>query len=45
MQQETYKGMNTDQWSSLLEFCKTISSDFSNYDENGACKCKFSALQ
>jgi len=36
-QQSSYKGLNVDQWTSLLEFCKTIDTNFSNYDENGAC--------
>jgi len=35
-QQDQYKVVNADQWSSLLEFCKTIQPDFSNYDEDGA---------
>jgi len=35
--QTSYKCMNKDQWLSLLEFCKTIEQDFSNYDENGSC--------
>ncbi|KAL6073857.1 DCN1-like protein 5 [Balamuthia mandrillaris] len=35
-EQDSYKGLNGDQWASLLEFCKTIKEDFSNYDENGA---------
>jgi len=38
-EQETYKVVNQDQWMSLLEFCKTIKADFSNYDENGAWPC------
>jgi DCN1-like protein 4/5 len=36
-QQDSYKGLNVDQWTSLLEFCKTIDTNFANYDENGAC--------
>lgn len=36
-QQDSYKGLNVDQWTSLLEFCKTIDVNFGNYDENGAC--------
>mmetsp|Transcript_7183 Transcript_7183/g.12076 ORF Transcript_7183/g.12076 Transcript_7183/m.12076 type:complete len:275 (-) Transcript_7183:88-912(-) len=35
-QQSSYKCMNKDQWVSLLEFCKTIDTDFTNYDENGS---------
>jgi len=38
-QQESYKGLNIDQWTSLLEFCKAINPDLSNYDENGAWPC------
>jgi len=37
--QEQYKVLNADQWASLLEFCKLIHPDFSNYDENGAWPC------
>jgi len=37
--QEVYKAMNLDQWMSLLEFCKAVGNDFSNYDENGAWPC------
>ena len=36
-EQTSYKGVNKDQWVSLLEFCKTVEEDFSNYDENGSC--------
>jgi len=25
-----------DQWMNILEFCRTIKGDLSNYDENGA---------
>jgi DCN1-like protein 4/5 len=38
-QQDSYKGLNVDQWTSLLEFCKTIDLNFANYDENGAWPC------
>jgi len=38
-QQDSYKGLNVDQWTSLLEFCKTIDTNFANYDENGAWPC------
>eukprot|EP01112_Ceratiomyxa_fruticulosa_P021767 TRINITY_DN7785_c0_g1_i2.p1 TRINITY_DN7785_c0_g1~~TRINITY_DN7785_c0_g1_i2.p1 ORF type:complete len:273 (+),score=64.76 TRINITY_DN7785_c0_g1_i2:180-998(+) len=34
--QTSYKSLNLDQWLSLLEFCRTIKEDLSNYDENGA---------
>jgi len=37
--QEQYKVLNADQWASLLEFCKAIQPNFSNYDENGAWPC------
>jgi len=37
--QQTYKGLNMDQWMNLLEFCKVVGNDFSNYDENGAWPC------
>lgn len=36
-QQTTYKVINNDQWMSFFEFCKTVSEDFSGYDENAAC--------
>jgi len=35
-EQTTYKSLNLDQWLSLLEFCRTIKPDLSNYDENAA---------
>jgi len=38
-QQDSYKGLNVDQWTSLLEFCKAIDPSFANYDENGAWPC------
>jgi len=38
-EQDQYKVVNADQWASLLEFCKAIQPDFSNYDENGAWPC------
>eukprot|EP01099_Mayorella_cantabrigiensis_P006557 TRINITY_DN5517_c0_g2_i1.p1 TRINITY_DN5517_c0_g2~~TRINITY_DN5517_c0_g2_i1.p1 ORF type:complete len:270 (-),score=68.68 TRINITY_DN5517_c0_g2_i1:392-1201(-) len=34
--QTSYKAINLDQWMSLLEFCRTVSDDFSNYDESSA---------
>jgi len=37
--QQSVKGLNMDQWRSLLEFCQTIKDDLSNYDENGAWPC------
>lgn len=37
-QQSKYKGMNKDQWYNVLEFSRTINTDLSNYDEDGACK-------
>lgn len=30
--------MNKDQWYNVLEFSRTVNSDLSNYDEDGACK-------
>jgi hypothetical protein len=35
-QQTAYKVMNSDQWMSFFEFCKTVSEDLSEYDENAA---------
>jgi len=35
-EQKSYKAVNRDQWTSFLEFCKTIEPDLSNYDENGS---------
>jgi len=35
-EQTTYKSVNLDQWMNILEFCRTIKADLSNYDENGA---------
>lgn len=37
-QQSKYKGMNKDQWYNVLEFSRTINTDLSNYDEDGACE-------
>lgn len=34
--QTTYKGMNLDQWMTLLDFINSVKEDLSNYDENGA---------
>ncbi|XP_078786300.1 DCN1-like protein 5 isoform X2 [Oryzias latipes] len=36
-----YKGLNKDQWYNVLEFSKTINTDLSNYDEDGACECSY----
>lgn len=30
--------MNKDQWYNVLEFSRTINTDLSNYDEDGACE-------
>lgn len=38
-QQSKYKVMNKDQWYNVLEFSRTVNTDLSNYDEDGACKC------
>lgn len=43
-QQSKYKGMNKDQWYNVLEFSRTINTDLSNYDEDGACEYKNSSL-
>jgi hypothetical protein len=37
-QQSDYKVINKDQWCNVLEFCRTVKSDLSNYDVDGACK-------
>ncbi|KAG2456566.1 DCNL5 protein, partial [Polypterus senegalus] len=34
--QSKYKVMNKDQWYNVLEFSRTVHSDLSNYDEDGA---------
>ncbi|KAI3353966.1 hypothetical protein L3Q82_018456, partial [Scortum barcoo] len=36
LEQSKYKGMNKDQWYNVLEFSRTIYTDLSNYDEDGA---------
>lgn len=36
LEQSKYKGMNKDQWYNVLEFSRTINTDLSNYDEDGA---------
>ncbi len=38
LQQSDYKVINKDQWCNVLEFCRTVKSDLSNYDVDGACK-------
>ena len=38
LDQSKYKVINKDQWCNILEFSRTISSDLSNYDIDGACK-------
>ncbi|XP_010868346.2 DCN1-like protein 5 isoform X1 [Esox lucius] len=38
LEQSKYKVMNKDQWYNVLEFSRTVSTDLSNYDEDGACK-------
>ncbi|XP_036820505.1 DCN1-like protein 4 isoform X2 [Oncorhynchus mykiss] len=36
LEQSKYKVMNKDQWYNVLEFSRTVSTDLSNYDEDGA---------
>ncbi|XP_077983628.1 DCN1-like protein 4 [Glandiceps talaboti] len=36
LEQSKYKVINKDQWCNILEFSRTINSDLSNYDEDGA---------
>ncbi|XP_061574810.1 DCN1-like protein 5 [Cololabis saira] len=36
LEQSKYKGLNKDQWYNVLEFRRTINTDLSNYDEDGA---------
>lgn len=38
LERSKYKVINKDQWCNILEFSRTISSDLSNYDVDGACK-------
>lgn len=40
LEQSKYKVINKDQWCNILEFSRTISHDLSNYDVDGACKCR-----
>jgi len=35
LEQSSYKAVNKDQWVNLLEFCKTMDENLSDYDENG----------
>uniref|UniRef100_A0A673FUQ4 DCN1-like protein n=1 Tax=Sinocyclocheilus rhinocerous TaxID=307959 RepID=A0A673FUQ4_9TELE len=36
LEQSKYKVMNKDQWYNVLEFSRTVNTDLSNYDEDGA---------
>ncbi|CAB3979493.1 Hypothetical predicted protein [Paramuricea clavata] len=36
IEQSDYKVINKDQWCNVLEFCRTVKSDLSNYDVDGA---------
>ncbi|XP_077864123.1 DCN1-like protein 4 [Saccoglossus kowalevskii] len=36
LEQSKYRVINKDQWCNILEFSRTINSDLSNYDEDGA---------
>jgi len=36
--QSKYRVINKDQWCNILEFSRSISTDLSNYDIDGACK-------
>lgn len=38
LNQSKYKVINKDQWCNILEFSRTINSDVSNYDIDGACE-------
>ena len=38
--QTKYRVINKDQWFNVLEFSRLIHPDLSNYEEDGACKCK-----
>lgn len=38
LEQSKYKVINKDQWCNILEFSRSIQSDLSNYDVDGACK-------
>lgn len=44
LEQSKYKVINKDQWCNILEFSRSIQSDLSNYDVDGACKCFFQLL-
>lgn len=36
LKESKYRVMNKDQWFNVLEFSRSVSSDLSNYDEDGA---------
>lgn len=36
--QSKYRVINKDQWCNILEFSRSISTDLSNYDIDGACE-------
>lgn len=38
LQQKAVRALNTDQWTSFLEFAKLYDRDLSRYDDDGACK-------
>lgn len=41
LESSKYKVINKDQWCNILEFSRTICSNLSNYDVDGACKLYF----
>lgn len=38
LEQSKYRVINKDQWCNILEFSRTINTDLSNYDIDGACE-------
>lgn len=36
--QSKYRVINKDQWCNILEFSRSINTDLTNYDIDGACK-------
>lgn len=39
--QSKYRVINKDQWCNILEFSRSINTDLTNYDIDGACKLHY----
>lgn len=37
LKQKTFKVLNRDQWMSFLDFSNTVSENFEEYEDDGAC--------